>query len=180
MTHFPSPTSPPVLATYPRSFGCRLALALYRLLPRRPLGAGKLIAGAERRVGSVDWGDDGIAGDEVAGDLAVLLDSVARDVPLPRLGQAVLRDTIEDGLRLRLGIRAEAARPRRAATATHRPSTGARRRGPTGPVPELRRSLWGGGGARLTGLLPRRRDDLVRRGSKGRNAPQRDMGIRQV
>ena len=46
----------------------------------------------------------------VARDLGVLLDSIARDVPLTRLGRAVLRDTLEEGLSLRLRIRAEASR----------------------------------------------------------------------
>ncbi len=108
MTHLPPP--PPGLAAYPWSLGRGLALALGRLLPRRSLDAGALIDRAERRVGSADWGSDGVAGDGAAGDLSVLLDSVARDVPLTRLGQAILRETVEDGLGLRLRIRVEAAR----------------------------------------------------------------------
>ncbi len=134
MTHIPSPISPPDLAPYPRSLGHRLALTLARVVPRRPLDGAALIERAERRVGSADWGDDEFAGDRVAGDLAMLLDSVARDVPLTRLGQAVLRDTIEDGLRLRLGIRAEAARhPELVGRAVRRPMviTGLHRTGTT-------------------------------------------------
>ena len=109
MTTLP-PTIPPAAAaeieTYPRPLRRSLALALGRALPQPPpLAAQPLMERAERRAGSTDWVDDGFVE-----DLRVLLESISEDVPLTHLGHRVLCDTLEEGLSLRLRIRAEAAR----------------------------------------------------------------------